>query len=86
MANRSVRFKRDHTAEMHWDEDDELILRPNVSYKKCFRLSDPEGYIAPLDQGLDALDFIFFKFLVCTSKPTNNGRVRRELVGSKVST
>ena len=52
MATRSVKFKRDRKAEMHCDEDDELILRPNVSYKRRFRLSDPDGYIAPLDQGL----------------------------------
>ena len=48
----AARFQTDRSAEMLWDEDEELILKPNESYKKRFRLSDPEGHVAPLDQGL----------------------------------
>ena len=53
LTNRlAAKFQTHRTAEMLWDEDEELILKPNESYKKRFRLSDPEGHIAPLDQGL----------------------------------
>ena len=53
LTNRlAAKFQTNRTAEIRWDEDEELILKPNESYKKRFRLSDPEGHIVPLDQGL----------------------------------
>ena len=42
-------------AELQWDENEEMILRPNVPYKMHFRLFDPDRYFAPLDQGRASL-------------------------------